>query len=218
MLAVLTIGLVVTFAGSGTFAYFNDAETSTGNTFTAANHELKISDQDEDWRDDVTATWVMESMQPGDSTSGWIGFAAKGGSDISITCSYILKEGFSGGTTADAMAKELVITEMHYYGELQNQGWDWGELDLLSTDNYDLGYVPNPEDPGPTVVDIDADDKISLYDLHWQATSVDIGRPKNNNNSWLEMTVKFDEDAGNDFQGATLNLTMIFVLHDHDGC
>jgi spore coat-associated protein N len=214
MLSVLTIGLVLTFAGSGTFAMFSDSETSTGNTFTAGNHKLRISDQDEDWRDGgVTATWVMENMKPGDSTSGWIGFEAKGGSSITIACSYTLDEGIPGGNTADDMAKELVITEMHYYGELHNHGWGWEELDLLTNDNYDVGYEPNPGNPGPMVEDMDGDGSISLYDLNATVTSVDVERPKNNENSWLNMAVKFDEDAGNDFQGDTLNLTMIFTLH-----
>jgi hypothetical protein len=29
----------------------------------------------------------------------------------------------------------------------------------------------------------------------------------------LDMKIKFDENAGNDFQGDTFNLTMIFTLH-----
>jgi predicted ribosomally synthesized peptide with SipW-like signal peptide len=56
MLAIfLVIGLVGT---AGTFAWFQDTETSTGNTLTAGTLDLKIRDGDEAYGDGVTATWT----------------------------------------------------------------------------------------------------------------------------------------------------------------
>ncbi len=99
----------------------------------------------------------------------------------------------------------MIITEMRYYGR--------GNLDLLTTDNYDSDYKPNPENPGPMVKDLDADGKITLYDLK---AGVGVKPPEPEKNTRLNMTVKFDENAGNDFQGDTLNMTMIFTLNNDE--
>lgn len=206
--AVMVISFVSMLAGAGTLAYFSDTEVSMGNTFTAGNHELKIKDGDEDWRDGVTATWTLSNMKPGDSTWGKIGFQGNGGENLNISCSYTIDEGSAiesetnHSNSADDFAKKMIITEMRYYGR--------GNLDLLTTDNYDSDYKPNPHSPGPMVEDSDNDGKISLYDL---TSGVDVRPPIPNTNTWLNMTIKFDENAGNDFQGDTLNLTMIFTLN-----
>ena len=63
MACVLSLGLV-----GGAFAYFNDTETSTGNTFTAGTLDLVLSDDDETDQDGVTATWVSPAnWAPGDT-------------------------------------------------------------------------------------------------------------------------------------------------------
>jgi predicted ribosomally synthesized peptide with SipW-like signal peptide len=45
--AILVIGLVATMAGAGTFSYFSDTETSTGNKFTAGTLDLKVDNKDD---------------------------------------------------------------------------------------------------------------------------------------------------------------------------
>lgn len=46
LISVLCIGLVAMTVGAGTLAYFSDTETSTGNTFTAGNTNIKVDCQD----------------------------------------------------------------------------------------------------------------------------------------------------------------------------
>lgn len=206
----MTIGFVLTLAGAGTYAFFSDTETSVGNTFTAENHELKIKDADEDWRDGVTGTWMMSNMVPGDSVSSCVGLKRSGGgSNLNIFCNYAIDEGVwvepetNHDNSADEMAEQMMITQMLYYG--------MGNLDLLTTDNYDTDYDPNPLDPGPMLEDIDGDGRITLYDL---TAGVDVKPPNPAHDTRLDMTVQFDENAGNDFQGDTLTVNMIFILND----
>lgn len=60
MAVMITIGLV----GIGTYAYFSDTETSTGNIFTAGTLDIKLWGSD--WEDSVTGTWTFDNMAPGD--------------------------------------------------------------------------------------------------------------------------------------------------------
>jgi predicted ribosomally synthesized peptide with SipW-like signal peptide len=41
----MTIGIIASMLGAGTFAYFSDIETSTGNTFTAGTIDFSVDDQ-----------------------------------------------------------------------------------------------------------------------------------------------------------------------------
>lgn len=59
--SVLTIALVVTVVTGATVANFFDAETSTGNTFTAGSLDLKTNDTD-----GTTASYTLTNMKPGD--------------------------------------------------------------------------------------------------------------------------------------------------------
>lgn len=60
--ALLIIGLV----GGGTWAYFSDTETSTGNTFTAGTLDLALTDAVEDGTDGETLTYVFSGIAPED--------------------------------------------------------------------------------------------------------------------------------------------------------
>jgi predicted ribosomally synthesized peptide with SipW-like signal peptide len=70
MAIVLVLGLV----GVGAFAYFGDAETSTGNAFTAGTLDLKVSDANEGYGDGVSATWTMSNTQQGDTLTTVVTF------------------------------------------------------------------------------------------------------------------------------------------------
>jgi predicted ribosomally synthesized peptide with SipW-like signal peptide len=57
--SLLTIGVAATMLGVGTFAYFSDTETSSGNTFTAGTLDITLG----------SATYSMNilNMKPGDT-------------------------------------------------------------------------------------------------------------------------------------------------------
>ena len=84
IVAMLLIGMT----GIGTFAYFSDTETSTGNTLTAGTLDLKTDDAD-----GVTQTLFATNMQPGDNvTSENITLKNSGsvaGATLGIVFSYV---------------------------------------------------------------------------------------------------------------------------------
>ena len=55
LVSILVIGVVAAVAGGSTFALFNDTETSSGNTFTAGELDLKI-----DWNESYNGEHVEE--------------------------------------------------------------------------------------------------------------------------------------------------------------
>ena len=64
--ALMVMGLI----GGGTWAYFSDPETVTGNILTAGTLDLQLTDDDETDADGVTATWGGALMRPDDTTVG----------------------------------------------------------------------------------------------------------------------------------------------------
>jgi len=198
--AIFVVGLVATIAGVGIYAYFSDTETSTGNTFTAGTLDLKTIDGDEQtWKDGVTATWTATNMKPGDSfpfAVESVGLSRAGTitpGSLEITCDYSVIEE-SPQTEADTdpytnahpddMAKQTIITRFKYNG-----------IDYLDS-----------------ITDFDGDGKKTFYDLK---NSPVTGLPipvVTDGGTFFRLSVKFSEDAGNDFQGDTFNLTMIFTL------
>lgn len=200
--AIFIIGLVATIAGAGIYAYFSDTETSESNVFSAGTiGDLKTIDWDElTWKDGVTATWTATNMKPGDSfpfdvelvgLSRVVGTITPG--SLEITCDYgVIEE--TPQTEADTdpntnlnpdkMAKQMIITRFMYNG----------------TDYVD------------SIGDFDGDGKKTFYDLKQSpVTGLPIPYVINGGTNF-RLSVKFSEDAGNDFQGDTFDLTMIFTL------
>lgn len=63
-----------------------------------------------------------------------------------------------------------------------------------------------------SIVDVDGDGQKTFCDLnHAPVTGLPIPNVANGG-TFFRLSAKFSEDAGNDFQGDTFNLTMIFTL------
>jgi predicted ribosomally synthesized peptide with SipW-like signal peptide len=214
--SMLIIAVASTLLGAGTVAYFSNTETSTGNTFTAGTLDLKLShDSNGPWTDGVTGTWTLSNMMPGDETPTASVFFKNLGSITSttmeITCSYTVTEetprtesDTDPNTDAhpDEMAKYMVITYIHYRND---------HLDIDCLTGSDRG---GPVNEDWKISNTDSDGRITLYDLK-QDPLVNLPSPDMQpptKITQLDMRIKFDEDAGNDFQGDTFNLTMIFTL------
>lgn len=78
LVGLMTIALVCLLIGAGTFAYFNDTETSTGNTFTAGTLNLVPSTSGTGpggkytvtaGGDGINGNVVFDKLAPGDSGS-----------------------------------------------------------------------------------------------------------------------------------------------------
>ncbi|MDI6903775.1 MAG: TasA family protein [Methanocellales archaeon] len=198
--AVLVIGLVAS-AGAGAYAYFSDSESSTGNTFAAGTLDLKIVDRDEPvWGDGVTATWTATNMKPGDSFAFGVEFVGLGRSGtitpdhLEITCDYSVIEEVPQTESdtdphtdqnPDSMAKQMNITRFLY----------------------------NAVDYLPSIQDVDFDGKKTFYDLK-RAPVDNLPIPQiADGQQNFRLSVEFLEGAGNEFQGDTFDLTMIFTLN-----
>jgi predicted ribosomally synthesized peptide with SipW-like signal peptide len=224
--AILTITVVVTLAGAGTLAYFSDTETSTGNTLTTGTLDLKIRDQNESWGDGVTATWTATDMKPGDEFDFYTSFVQLAKADtttpdhLEITCDYVVEEEIpqteadtdpNTDQNPDSMAKEMIITRAIY----RDDTWC---IDCLTGIKYDSYNVLTYQCTGNVIdqstdweiEEQDGDGKITFYDLKYDELD---NLPPATSPTTFEMSVKFDENAGNDFQGDTFNLTMIFTLN-----
>lgn len=229
LFSLMAVALCSGMVGSS-FAYFTDVETSTGNTFTAGTLNLKIRDGDHVWRDGVTvAEWTLSDMVPGGSETnpGTIDLMNTGtiaGHHVEVGCYYTASDGPPIGDMDtvnqnlpenwDSFAKYLEITYFMYQGD----GW-WIQY------QKGVGYtqstvVPPPQPTGWTAdnwqISDDGDGILSLYDL--KINPLDNLPPPNVGYTGLttfEMKVRYHEDAGNDLQGDTLNLTMTFTLNQH---
>lgn len=229
LLSLSIIGVVATIAIGGTIAYFSDTESSKGNTLTAGVLDLKIRDQDEAYGDGITATWTATDVKPGNEYKFLVPFVqltkTYGSIDadhLEITSDYLVIEEnpcIESDTDCftdeypDEMAKEMLITRC-VYKENANC------IDCLTGQRH-AGYNPiNGICAGSVletrndwkIEDQNGDGKISFYDLKNDKLDnlppvPNLSEPK------FEMSVKFAESAGNDFQGDAFDLTMIFTLN-----
>jgi len=60
LISVMTVAVVAGLIGGGAFAYFNDTETSTGNTFSAGTLDLKVNGGD----DPLLVLVELKDMKP----------------------------------------------------------------------------------------------------------------------------------------------------------
>ena len=214
--SMLLIAVATALIGAGTIAYFNDIEKSTNNVFVDGTIDLRIRHNSSDpWTDGVTATWTVPDMKPGDDIpqrSIWFkNFGTIQTSTMTITCNYTVTEE-TPQTEADrdpntdqhpdAMAKHMIITYIHYRNNLI-------DIDCLTGQNY-----TNSPNEDWRINDTDSDGKITLYDLKMDPL-INLPSPDTQPNgiTQLDIALKFDLGAGDDFQGDTFNLTMIFTLN-----
>lgn len=92
MTSLVLIGLAASLIGVGSFAYFSDTETSTGNTFTAGTLDLKVEDKNGNLVDEpLDLYWpaFINNMKPGDSAYWWIDIKNTGTVDGRFTLSFL---------------------------------------------------------------------------------------------------------------------------------
>jgi len=234
--SILVISLVsIILAGSYTGAFFMDVETSEDNSFSSGLLDLKIANNDGIYKDGIIGTWTAEDFKPGDEYKFITSFVSLvktpesiEANHTEITCNYTVKdtcdpsdpdylESDTNCTTnlyPDEMAKKMIITRCVY-----TDGSSWC-IDCLTGKKFN-GYAPLDHNCTGNVIDSNndwkiedqnGDGKISFYDL--KNDKLDNLPPILESPEYkFQMSVKFDEDAGNDFQGDTFNLTMIFTLN-----
>ena len=62
---LFVIAIVAALAAGGTYAWVNDQQSSTGNTYSSGDMTLKLSNDNSNWTDNVATTWNYTAMAPG---------------------------------------------------------------------------------------------------------------------------------------------------------
>lgn len=196
--SIIVIVAVASLATGATIAHFSDTETSVGNVIETANVDLTLADPDEDFGQDplgqsVEATWMLPDAIPGDMVTSYVTLKSidgANGSYVDISCHNQNIDAGGGSCDKD---KEMIITQMIY-------GCDsiiWGEEN--SFDDY-------------WIRDIDGDGQISLDELEAQGI---LGLPPPAvAGTPFTMTVKLDDDAGNEYEGDKTLMCLTFNLRD----
>ncbi len=177
--------LLIGMGGIGTWAYFQDTETVTGNVLAAGTLDLKTNDVD-----GVTQTLYASNLKPGDSVSGSITLKNAGtvsGSTLDLVFSYVENDDITPNPpnmTADETAAVIEVTTLDYGGSSL------------------LGSVSD----GNSNLYIDIED-LKNADLTGQ-TGIDASATKD-----FTITVQFRGDASHDFQSDGINITITFTLN-----
>jgi predicted ribosomally synthesized peptide with SipW-like signal peptide len=123
LVSVMVIGLVAALAGAGLYAYFNDTETSSNNTFTAGTLDLTVNGPG------FSAPITLSNMKPGDDTGYYKWVLKNAGTlpgKISVTFSVIINN-------------ENGMNEPEEIAEAQPCGWYGARPTLGDPTNGELG-------------------------------------------------------------------------------
>lgn len=183
----LTVALLLLsgMTGIGTWAYFSDTETSTGNQMTAGTLDLKTDDVD-----GVSQTLFAINMQPGDIVGSENITLKNAGSTVGRTVdlafSYVENDlsANPADMSADDTAAMMEVTVLKYDGSSLLTG---------VSDNNSNGY--------PDIQDLKNSDLSPQSGIGAQATKE------------FEITVKSKVGTSNDFQADGITVTMTFTLN-----
>ncbi len=176
--------LLIGMGGIGTWAYFQDTETSTGNVFAAGTLDLKTDDVD-----GVTQTFLTTNMAPGDSVSGTITLKNTGsvaGASLDLVFSYANSDYSPNPApmSADATAAVIEVTTLNYDGFPLLGGVSDGN----SNSYIDMQDLKNANLAGQTGIGASATKDFTI-------------------------TVQVRAGTSGDFQSDGINITMTFILN-----
>lgn len=186
--SLLVVVAVATIAGTATYSYFSDTETSAGNTFSAGTLDLEIQQS-------ATVPLNLTNMKPGDSAPFIRFFPTNKGTlpgILSFKTDYIEADGvqpaeFPANVSADDFAKMMQVISPIFKIVASGAGVDYA-------------------------ADGDASD-LTLYDLK-AAGDVVIANPLPANQSkMLPLRLMFDPAAGNDYQADGIAATFTLTLN-----
>lgn len=116
--------------------------------------------------------------------------------------------------SADDMARMMEITRLEYYNP------DW-RIDLLT--EKVSGRPPRPYGYRVgdwSVADVDGDGRVTFYDLGRDPLD-DLPPPQywmgDGGSPYMKMSVRFAEDAGNEYMGAGINASLVYTLNQFSG-
>lgn len=124
--------LVIMMVGGGSWAWFNDDESSPDNSLTAGTLDLKI-----DGGDTPVTTFAVTNVAPGDSGNGSVTLSNAGASSIvgelDIVFSAVTNTAGTVGEFADASGDLGGIAEIAVYVDVdESSDWNSGDIGLKS--------------------------------------------------------------------------------------
>ncbi len=182
---MISVLLLVGMVGIGTWAYFSDVETSTGNILAAGTLDLKTNDAD-----GVSQTLFATNMEPGD-TIGPESITLKNagsvaGSTLNLAFTYVESDASSNpvNKSADDTAAMIEVTILKYDG-----------FSILASimDNNTNGYR-------------------DIQDLKNTDLSGQSGISASTSKEF-EIVVKARDSLGGDYQADGITITMTFTLN-----
>ncbi len=195
--SLMVIAVAAMMVGMGTFAYFSDTETSSGNTFTAGTLDLTLTESG-------GAPISLTNMKPGDSASGSITVTNVGTLPGSLyaTSWYVTADGSPNpyaDMTADEVAQMLLITAFTVDGNAVSIPDTDGDTRITVFDMVnDISGVVLADYPG-------SPGQLGTW------YSYDTNMAANGTHTY-SLTVQFDTAADNDYQGDGITWTFEFLL------
>lgn len=185
--SLLMIGLIAMLISAGTYAYFSDTETSSGNTFTAGELDLKVDGKDDP---NVGSYFTVGDVKPGD----------EGNVEIVLN-----NDGTIDGT-ADLHIKDVSNTE-GTNPESETDTTEPGDLGavLLITIQYDANGDGDYDDTGETIVTNE-----SLNSLECQNKTLGALNASQSRN--VKISWSLPAATGNDVQGDVVTFDIEFSL------
>ncbi|MFC2072052.1 TasA family protein [Chloroflexota bacterium] len=157
--ALLVMGLV----GGGTWAYFSDPETSTGNILTAGTLDLTLNGGDSDVKIIDTS---VSNIYPGASSSNYTTLVNAGSlaGELEIEFSAITNTGLNDGSEfADNIGHVGGSANLSVWIDVDGLGvWNSGDIDLES----DGTAVPFTTDPTLDSATIDSFDGVNWNNVY----------------------------------------------------
>lgn len=184
----LLVLCVVIAAAGFTYATWSDSTVSENNVYATGNLDLQLRPMNSTvWtQGPVAATWNAMNMYPGQ--------------DLEAGCVYFRNAGTLEGRTFDiAVANVNTAPDMDQYIQITQMDYENGR-----------GHnMLNPADPFH-LVNTNSTPWIDLDDLEHQPR---MSLPAPSTAGALTMDFRFHEDAGNEFQAASVTAEFTFTLH-----
>jgi spore coat-associated protein N len=197
---VLIIGLVA----GGTWAYFSDTETSSGNTFTAGTIDIAVNGENP-WQGE--GYFTIGDMKPCDAV--YIDFTINnvGENEVDVWKHLDIDEEY--------LEKGGVMTEP----ECEAEGGDWDFAnqvcvgntaidDIASFINYDLIV------DGEVIIDLEDDIQITDIDCFW----IYLGKIEPGEDMEVTQSYHLDETTGNEYQGDSMRFLIELFAQQIRGC
>jgi spore coat-associated protein N len=191
MALLLVIGLV----GVGTYAYFSDTESSTGNTLTAGTLDLNI-----DGGNTAVITFTASDVAPGDSGTGSSTLANVGtiSGELDIATSATTNTPGAGGEFGGGSGELGASAQIAMYLDVdQSDTWTAGDIGLKSDGTtYSL----------PTTLDYDEIDDYASET--WDAVEAMAASASDD----IIVNWQVPTGAGNEIQGDSVSFDITFTL------